>query len=167
MTDTPFRITPLGKEDRSGFHCGSAPLDRYFVSQAGQDVRRRMTACFIAINRATDIIAGYYTLSAADIPATDVPEELTRRLPRYPTIPAARLGRLAVDERFRGAGLGGALLSDAIERAGRTEIAVHAMVVEAKDENAAAFYRHHGFATYGSAPRMLIAPLHTLLKAGK
>lgn len=64
-------------------------------------------------------------------------------------------------------GLGGALLFDAVQRAGRSEVGMHAMIVEAKDAAAEAFYRHHGFAAYGSAPGLLIAPLHRLLKAGK
>jgi len=164
MSEPRFRVVPLGKQDRSGFHSDSPPLDRYFHTQVSQDVRRRIAACHIALHTATEAIAGFYTLSAADIPVTDVPAALTRRLPRYPTIPAARLGRLAVDTRFRGMGLGGALLFDAVLKAVRSEVAMHAMIVEAKDASAEAFYRHHGFATYGSAPGLLIAPLHVLEK---
>ncbi len=167
MTSPAFRIALLGKEDRSAFQSGSAPLDRYFHTQVGQDIRRRVTACYIAIHIATERIAGYYTLSAADIPVTDVPADLTRRLPRYPTIPAARLGRLAIDGQFHRMGLGGALLFDAVQRAARSEVAMNAMIVEAKDASAEAFYRHHGFTLYGSAPELLIAPLKHLMQAGK
>ena len=60
--------------------------------------------------------------------------------------------------------LGGALLFDAVLKAVRSEVAMHAMIVEAKDASVEAFYRHHGFATYGSAPGLLIAPLHVLEK---
>lgn len=165
MTESGYRVAVLGKEDRSAFHSGSTPLDRYFHVQATQDMRRRISMCYISVHTMTDTIAGFYTLSAADIPVTDAPEEMTKRLPRYPTIPAAHLGRLAVDENFRGMMLGGALLFDAVQRAGRSEVAMHAMVVDAKDCIAEAFYRHHGFATYGSAPGQLIAPLYALLKA--
>ncbi|MCB9942980.1 MAG: GNAT family N-acetyltransferase [Geminicoccaceae bacterium] len=167
MSQPRFRISPLGKEDRSAFQSGSEPLDRYFRTQVGQDIRRRVTACYVATHSVTGAPAGYYTLSAADIPVMDVPEELVKRLPRYPAIPAVRLGRLAVDREFHGMGLGGALLFDAVQRAGRSEVGMHAMIVEAKDAAAEAFYRHHGFAAYGSAPGLLIAPLHRLLKAGK
>lgn len=167
MSQPQFRIALLGKEDRAGFQSNSEPLDRYFHTQVGQDIRRRVTTCYIAIHTITEALAGYYTLSAADIPITDVPEDMTKRLPRYPTIPVVRLGRLAVDHQFREMGLGGALLFDAVQRAGRSEIAMHAMIVEAKDDGAEAFYRHHGFAVYGSASGLLIAPLHKLLKAGK
>lgn len=167
MTEARFRLSALGKEDRNDFNSGSEPLDRYFHTQVGQDIRRRISTCYIVTHSTTDTIAGYYTLSAADVLVSNAPEGMTRRLPRYPTIPAARLGRLAVDKRFHGMKLGAALLFDAIERAARSEVAMHAMVVKAKDEQAEAFYRHHGFSTYGSAAGLLIAPLHVLQKARK
>jgi len=52
------------------------------------------------------VIAGYYTLASGSIPIAELPPELARRLPRYPTLPAVRIGRLAVDARFRGQGFG-------------------------------------------------------------
>ena len=67
MTDHPFEITLLGKQDRSDFCCGNEPLDRYFKIQVGQDVRRRVSACYVALEKTTGRIAGYYTLSAADV----------------------------------------------------------------------------------------------------
>jgi ribosomal protein S18 acetylase RimI-like enzyme len=164
MTDRPFEIRLLGKEDRSDFCCGSEPLDRYFKTQVGQDVRRRVSACYVALEKATGRMAGYYTLSAADIPVSDLPSEVTRRLPRYPSVPAARIGRLAIDRRFQGRGLGGALLLNAAMRALRSEIAVFALVVDAKDNEVAAFYRHHGFSAFASNPLQLIAPIETFRK---
>lgn len=89
----------------------------------------------------------------------------TRR-PRCPTLPAARLGRPAVDTRFIGQTLGAALLADAVIRAAASEVAVFAVVVDAKDPQAGAFWRHHGFAACGAAPGKLIAPLAALLPQG-
>jgi GNAT superfamily N-acetyltransferase len=163
VTQGPFRILPLDGRDRSGFACASDPLTQYFHAQVTQDLRRRIAACYIAWHDATGTIAGFYTLSAADIPLTELPADLTRRLPRYPTLPAARLGRLAVDRRFTGQKLGSALLADAVLRAAASDVAVFAMVVDAKDAQAEAFYRHHGFLTYASAPDRLLAPLSHLL----
>lgn len=163
MTQGPFRILPLDGRDRSGFASASEVLTRYFHVQVTQDVRRRIAACYISEHRATGAIAGFYTLSAADIPLTDLPPDMTKRLPRYPTLPAARLGRLAADSRFTGRKLGTALLMDAILRAAASDVAVFAMVVDAKDAQAEAFYRHHGFSTYASAPGKLMAPLSALL----
>lgn len=164
MTDHPFEITLLGKEDRSNFCCGSEPLDRYFKIQVGQDVRRRVSACYVALEKTTGRIAGYYTLSAADVPVSDLPAKITRRLPRYPSVPAARIGRLAIDRRFQGRRLGGALLLNAAMRALRSEIAVFALVVDAKNDEAAAFYRHHGFSAFASNPLQLIVPIQTFRK---
>jgi GNAT superfamily N-acetyltransferase len=104
-------------------------------------------------------VAGYYTLAAGGVPLNDLASDLIRRLPRYPSVPVARVGRLAVDRSFQGRHLGAALLADAALRAARSEVAVHALVVDAKDEAAAAFYRHHGFEPFGGQSRQLIVPL--------
>ncbi len=73
------------------------------------------------------------------------------------------MGCLAVDQAFRGQGLGGALLADTLERAARSEIAAYALMVDAKDETAAAFYRHHGFIALPDSPLMHFLPLATAL----
>jgi GNAT superfamily N-acetyltransferase len=155
-----FIIEPLGpSHDRTRFTCGVDALDRYFREQAGQDVRRRATACFVAREIATNRIAGFYTLAAAGVLLAHMPARLAKRLPRYPTVPVARLGRLAVASAWHGRKLGGALLWDAIERASRSEVAVYALVVDAKDEQAESFYLHHGFVPFGDTPGTLLLPL--------
>ncbi len=156
----PFLIEALDYNHvRKGFFCGVEALDRYFLEQVSQDVRRRATVCYVALESATDKVAGYYTLAAGGIPLSDMPEPIIKRLPRYPSVPVARLGRLAVDLGYQGRRLGGALLWDAMSRASRSEMAVFALAVDAKDDQAEAFYRHHGFVGFGSAPRQLILPL--------
>ena len=155
-----FRIEVLdAHHDRTRFACGVAALDAYFRTQATQDVRRRASACYVAVEEGSDKVAGYYTLAAGGVPLTDLPESLSKRLPRYPSVPVARVGRLAVDQAHKGIKLGGALLADAVLRALRSEVAVFALVVDAKDDAAVAFYRHHGFEAYGVQPRPLIASL--------
>jgi len=159
----PFLIEALSPDHaRAEFSSGVEALDRYFREQVTQDVRRRATACYVALDVATAKVAGYYTLAAAGVALADLPEQLARRLPRYPSVPVARLGRLAVDQAYRGRRLGGGLLWDAAMRAVRSEIAVYALVVDAKDDQAVRFYRHHGFATFGSLPRQLVLPLANL-----
>ncbi len=155
-----FRVEVLGPtHDRSEFSCGMEPLDRYFRQQVTQDVRRRVTACYVAVEASGTKIAGYYTLAASGVPLADMPDALIKRLPRYPLVPVARLGRLAVDQAYRGRKLGSALLWDAVARALRSEIAVFALIVDAKDDQAEAFYLHHGFVAFGSQPRQLVLPL--------
>lgn len=156
----PFRVEVLGaKHARQGFSCGVEAVDRYLAHQASQDVRRRVSACYVAVDSSSGRVAGYYTLAASGVPLTDVPEVLAKRLPRYPSVPVARVGRLAVDQAFHGQKLGGALLADAAVRAMRSELAVFALVVDAKDDAAVAFYRHHGFESFGGQARQLIVSL--------
>lgn len=156
----PFAIEALGPDHaRTGFRSGVEALDRYFREQVTQDLRRRVTACYVAIEVDTGRVAGYYTLAAGSVLLTEMPEQIAKRLPRYPSVPVARLGRLAVDQVYRGRKLGAVLLWDAVMRALRSEVAVFALLVDAKDEQAEAFYRHHGFATFGSLPRQLLLPL--------
>ena len=156
----PFTIARLGTaHDRTTFHSGSEPLDRYFLNQATQDIRRRVSACFVAVARDTGAVVGYYTIASSSVPLTDLAPEAARRLPRYPQVPAVRIGRLAVASDRRGQGIGVGLLVDAIARACRAEIVAFAVVVDAKDDDAAAFYRHHKFVALQSQPRTLYLPI--------
>ena len=158
----PFSVVPLDLDtDRSGFECGVEPLDRYFKTQVSQDIKRRVTACFTALDT-SGRVAGYYTLASASILLTDLSESLAKKLPRYPNVPAVRMGRLAVDQDFKGKGLGAALLADALRRAVMAEIAAYAFVVDAKDESAAEFYAHHGFRATADNPLFLYLPLATV-----
>ena len=153
-----FRIEPLSStHNRQAFSCGTEALDQYIKKQAGQDVRRRAAACFVAVDQEGGALAGYYTLSAGGVPLPDLPDELTKRLPRYPLVPVARLGRLAVDKAYQGQKLGAALLWDAATRAARSEVMAFALIVDAKDEKAEDFYLHHGFILL--QPRLLMLPL--------
>ena len=159
-------MEPLGSgHDRSAFHCGEEALDRYFQMQATQDIRRRIANCFVAVEIVGSQVAAFYTLSAASIPLVDLPPEETKRLPRYPTLPAVRIGRLSVDERFQGRGLGAALLMNAADRAVRSDAAAFALLVDAKNDQAVAFYERYGFRTLATHPRTLFLPLATARKA--
>ena len=159
MIGKPFNISPLTKDhDRGPFNSGSKPLDDYFRKQVTQDIRRNVTACFVAISDKGNI-AGYYTLASASIYLGDLPVRYKKKLPRYPTVPVVRMGRLAVDKAFKGQGLGGVLLADALTRVVDSEIAAYALVVDAKDNIAANFYRHHGFLDMADKPLTLFLPL--------
>lgn len=161
----PFRLEPLNDtHDRKAFACGQEALDLYFQTQATQDIRRRIATCFAAIETATGQVAAYYTIASASIPTPDLPAEITKRLPRYAAIPAVRIGRLAVDLKFRGKGLGAALLADALRRVLLAPPAVFALLVDAKDDQAVAFYRHHGFQPLLGHPRTLFLPVATAEK---
>lgn len=162
MSGAPFRLVPLdAAHEHTAFDSGSAPLDRYLREQVSQDIRRRVAACFVALD-GSGRIAAYYTLASSSLWLADLPKDIGKKLPRYPTVPAIRMGRLAVDQAFKGQGLGGAMLADALHRAVRSEIAAYAMVVDAKDDAAAAFYQHHGFIALPDALKTLFLPLATI-----
>lgn len=158
-----FQLAALVAQERATFHCGVEPLDRYFHTQVTQDMRRRVTACFVAWD-AHQRVAAYYTLASASLQLGDLPEATAKKLPRYPSVPTVRMGRLAVDTVFKGQGLGAAMLADALHRAITAEIAAYALVVDAKDSQAQAFYLHHGFIALPQQPLTLFLPLATAQK---
>lgn len=163
---TPPRIEPLGKgHDRDSLSCGSAPLDRYLRQQARQDTDRRVAASFVLIAPPAARVLGYYTLSASTVDASELPDTLTKKLPRYPQLPVSLLGRLAVDQSMKGRGLGEFLLMDALRRSleAAANIAAMAVLVDAKDEAAEAFYRHFSFLPLQQRPARLYLSMKTII----
>src|SRR6266567_1634859 len=152
-------IEPLGKHDRAAFSCGVAALDDWFRHRAGQDEKRNVARVFVAIDD-QGAVAGFYSLSSFTLAIADLPPEHAKRLPRYDAIPAALIGRLARDKKVRGEGVGELLLADAVRRVigAACSLAVFAIVVEAMDEKAAAFYRDFGFVPFPSRPLRLFMP---------
>ena len=162
MDLTRITVEPLGRQhDRTAFHCGSKALDRYLKQQAWQDADKRVAAPFVAVDPPDKLVLGYYTLSASVLTLADLPDDLARKLPRYPQLPVTLLGRLAVDQSAKGQGLGEHLLLDALCRslAHADQIAAMAVVVDAKHEAAAAFCRHYGFVTLQAQPSRLFVPM--------
>jgi GNAT superfamily N-acetyltransferase len=149
-------IEPLGKHDRAAFSCGVAALDDWFRFRAGQDEKRNVARVFVAIDDQLGIV-GFYSLSSFTLAITDLRSKHKKRLPRYDVIPAALIGRLARDQRVRGEGIGDLLLADVVRRVigAAHSLAVFAIVVEATDEKAAAFYRDFGFAPFPNLPLRL------------
>src|SRR5580704_5944368 len=165
MKSPPFHFEAFNEQhDRAGFRCGEDVLDRYFQTQATQDIRRRIANCFVAVETLTEVVAAYYTLSAASIPLVDLPPDETKRLPRYPTLPAVRIGRLAVDQRFQRRGIGELMPMNAVHRTIQDAAAAFALLVDAKNDQAAAFYQRYGFRPIVSKPRTLFLPLVTAQK---
>ena len=130
-------------------------LDDWFLKRAGQDDRRDVARVFVALDG--ERIAGFYSLGAFSLGLDALPEELSSKLPRYDAIPAALIGRLARDERYRGEGVGEMLLTDAINRAllAAKNLAIYAIIVDAKNVRAADFYRTYGFQPFPLDPERL------------
>ena len=156
-----FRIRPLDAAvDTAAFRCGQPALDEYIRRYASQDVRRGVARVFVATpEKDARRLAGFFTLSAGSVNCADLPDALARKLPRYP-VPVALLGRLAVDKAFQGKGLGSILLADACRKVVQASqvLAVVGIVVDAKDEAAAAFYRHFGFVPLPGLPDRMLLP---------
>jgi ribosomal protein S18 acetylase RimI-like enzyme len=156
----PLTIEPLSAEhDRTSFESGVAALDRYIREQVGQDIRRYVTSCYVACRAGSKRVIGYYTTAMGAVPLGHFPIAISKRLPRYPSVPVARIGRLAVDLTCRGEGTGSALVLNALVRVHRSEIAAFALVVDAKDEKAVAFYLRMGFTKFESLPMSMFLPI--------
>ncbi len=154
-------IEPLGKRhDRAAFSCGVDELDAYLRERPGQDVRRRIARVFLGTQVDGVRVLGFYTLSALAIDVASLPDNMARKLPNHP-IPAALIGRLAVAEDAQNQGIGRMLLADAIKRALTIseEIALHALVVDAKDARARMFYEGFGFLALSGQEQRLFLPL--------
>lgn len=163
-----FVIEPLNnKHDRTRFYCGNERIDAYFREVVSQDVRRKYATCFVARETATGRITGFYTLSSSNVPLTDVPQPLAKKLPRYPSVPAVLIGWLARHAEFAGSGLGGILLFDAIRTVATAPIGAHAIFADAIDEQAASFYAAFGFEPLIARPRTLYLPVATALSLTK
>ncbi len=148
MAEPRFRSERLAAHhNHEAFACGVEPLDRYLRQQASQEQRRNVAVPYVLVETETAALAGYYTISALTIVPASLPPEMSKKLPRYETYPAILIGRLALDQRYQGQGLGRLLLVDALSRCLdlSTEIGAIAVVVDARDDKARAFYEHVGF----------------------
>jgi hypothetical protein len=152
-----------GQHDREGFSCGDAALDHYVKQQARQDVKKKVAAAYVLTPDGTTI-AGYYTLSQFSVDLDDLPVEFARKLPKYEAVPVTLIGRLARNTAFRGHGIGECLLFDALkqclESSGR--IASWAIVVDAANSKAEAFYKRYGFLALPLVSQRLFLPMKTV-----
>ncbi|MCB0262301.1 MAG: GNAT family N-acetyltransferase [Calditrichaeota bacterium] len=145
------------KHRRNNFDCGNEALNQFIKSFALQNQKKQVSNTFVAFYPdAPNTILGYYSVSSGSLKYDDLPEEIQKKLPKYP-IPMILMGRLAVDVSTQGQGIGQKLLMDAFRRAffAAKEIAAAAVVVNAKDEKAKAFYQKYGFRELTNDPLTL------------
>lgn len=149
---------------KSDFSCGKEMLDRYLHKQANQDVKRKLSVCFVINDESTNLIKGYYTLSNNSIPLELVPIQIQKKLPKsYESIPTTLLGRLAIDNRFQGQGVGKLMLIDALKRSYELSKTVgsFAVVVDPIDQDAENFYDKYGFIKLPDSGKMFL-PMKTI-----
>jgi len=148
---------------RQAFDCGVDSLNVFLRAHAGQNARKDISRTYVAAPEDSDEVVGYYTISSGSVDFDYLPEVLSKRLPKYP-VPTAHLGRLAVDIRFQGRGLGGILLVDALQRIRglADQIGIHAVAVHALDDRATSFYIAHGFIPLLDDAHHLFLPMATI-----
>lgn len=165
MENVDYTFTLLTKaDDLSGFSCRNPVFDNYLRERASQDMRRRAANVVLFRKGGAPDVVGYYTISSFGIALAELSDTMRKRLPRYPVVPAVLVGRLALDHRHEGMGLGRFLLIDALERATGLDVAVWGVVVDAVDDDAVQFYEHFGFIRLKSDSGRLILPIETYLK---
>jgi GNAT superfamily N-acetyltransferase len=148
---------------RDGFDCDEPALNDFLRHQAGQLERRGFGKTYVALAQDGIQVLGFVTVSAGQIQAKQLSPHL--KLPRYPA-PVLRIGRLGVDQRQQGQGIGQQLMSFALQIALEfsRQVGVYAVVVDAKNDKAKAFYEALGFSVSLDDPLCLFLPVATLQK---
>ncbi len=156
--------------DRKSFDCGVGELNVFLKQHANQNQSKNISRTYVAVVAVSvenpKKIYGYYTLSAGHIQCDQLPEAVKSKLPKY-SIPIARLGRLAVDKGSKGQGVGGFLLHDALSNVLNVadKMGVFAVVVDAKNTDAKAFYKHYGFTALQESELTLFLTIDTIKSA--
>ena len=161
LLDTSFH-------NRESFDCGKSQLNDYLKKMAGQDAKKDYSKTFVATTEVdSKNIYGYYCTSASNIEFENIPQNLSKKLPKKYPAPCMLIGRLAVDKRMQGKKLGETLLMHALNKAIRvtSEMAIFAVRVDALDEEAKKFYLHYGFIPFKDKESSLLLPIKTIIKS--
>lgn len=160
-----WSFNPLDKSfNRSSFDCGKPRLNDYLKKYALQNQQKRYSITIVATVENSKDILGYYCTSASSIEFANIPDSLTKKLPKYPA-PVMLIGQLAVDCKMQGKGLGKLLLIHALSKAVQisSEMGIFAVRVDAMDESAKNFYQKYGFIPLKDIESSLILPIKTII----
>jgi hypothetical protein len=170
----PTALLDPDKHDRAAFSCGVSELDQFLAQRARKESDQNLSKTFVlTAKELPGRIIGYYTISPKHINTSDLPSELTRKLPRYNELGVTLLGRLAIDQDFAtNKGLGSHLLTDVKYKVwglqtGSFGIVVDVLIGETGDPTE--FYLKHDFIQFSDTPNKLFLPMKTIqqtLKAG-
>ena len=152
------------KHDIKFFNCGIKELDLYIKERGSQEIKKKVSAVYVIHEKGKKDIFGYYTLSSYSINLSDLPEDVIKKFPKYPLLPATLIGRLAVDKKLQGKKIGQHLLLDALFRSYRLskQIGSIAVVVDAKNKKAKGFYEKFGFKSFHKHSLKLYLPMKTI-----
>src|SRR6202012_512086 len=158
-----FLTVPLdASHNKESFSCGKPLLDSYLHKQAKQDVKRRLSACFVLPDG--NEVKAFYTLSTASVERRLLPQEIIKKLPpSYNDLPTILLGRLAVNKSYQGQGIGEMILLDALKRSYFTSMQVGSMavIVDPLDNEAIKFYAKYDFVLLPDSGKMFL-PMATI-----
>ncbi len=166
MIEERYIIQLLSKKhQRNDFDCGVPVLNDFLQKYARQQSEIGVNKTYVATTSNLTSVLGFYSICAGSISFQEAPQILKKKLPRYP-IPIARIGRLAVNIKQQGVGLGGYLLMDALQRSVRIAVGfgLVAIVVDVKDDKAAEFYKRYDFERFNADSNSLYLPIKTLQK---
>lgn len=150
---------------REDFDCGNSLLNDWFRLRATQWQRKGLARCYVATRSDSSLALGFHALSGHHVSYGALPSDLAKGMPRI-DVPVILIGRLAVDLRFQGDGLGRHLLMDALARSLRLShlLGIRAVEVDAIDDRARAFYLQYGFRSLEDDPGHLFLPLSVARK---
>ncbi len=131
--------------DISGFDCGEPTLNSWLTTRAANNMESLASSTYVVLRQGSREVCGYYSLSMGHLLHAEVSSKHRRNMPER--IPCALIGRLAVDLKFKGLGLGSSLLQDAVFRARRASkyVAARFVMLHSLNDNATRFYARHGF----------------------
>ena len=154
-----LEIQPFGPAHvRENFLCGKVPLDEYLKKQLSQDIKKRVTKAYVLIDTPNLDVLGYYTISSSIINLADIDKDSTKKLPRYPSLPAMLIGRLARHQDYIGKRYGNILLLDSLKKIlnlSNNDVGICAVVVDVLDKDALKFYGNFRFQAFQSNPMKL------------
>lgn len=151
--------------DRTNFECGQPLLDEWLKDRANQFDRRDLSRTFVATRPELVAVLGYYAISTHRVVYEVLPTAEAKGLPRL-AVPVLLIGKLAVDRRVQGQGLGALLLVDALRRALQISehVGIRAVEVDAIDDAARKFYMKFGFRSLLDDPRHLFLTISEIRK---
>lgn len=152
--------------EKSQFDCGYPQLNQFLQKYASQNYQKNYSLTFVATREESNIVLGYYSVSASSIEFINLPDSVKKTLPKYPA-PVMLIGQLAVDKTMQGQGLGKILLIHALKKAVKIseEMGIFAVRVDAIDEKSKNFYLKYGFIPLINYPFSLILPIRTIIKS--
>jgi GNAT superfamily N-acetyltransferase len=162
---TDFSIELLASHhDKMAFSCGNEQLNQYLCSTATQDKKRNIAIPYVIYDKDRQKIIGYYTLSMSGINLEQLPEEIIKKLPKYPIVGVNLIGRLAVDTDYQGSGWGKLIVMDAFQRSLKISKVTgsFAVIVDAIDDDAVRFYQRFDFKTLPDCPNRLFRTMKSI-----